>query len=156
MSYFDGLRREISPHSDSDECLKLIRKWDKECQHAHQYCKVREVPKLPKRVIYVGCEEAGNPVRLHETSGDRAHYIALSHCWGQQSFLKTERATLQERIKGLHWEELSPNFKDAIAIARKLGINYVWIDALCIVVSGIEPTLPIKTHASNSDTARRP
>jgi hypothetical protein len=72
---------------------------------------------------------------LAETNGEWGYYIALSHCWGQQAFLKTGRATLQDRTKGICWDDLAPNFQDVITVARKLAIEYVWIDALCIIVS---------------------
>ena len=35
-------------------------------------------------------------------------------------------------------EDLPPTFKDAIQIARKLGVNYLWIDSLCIIQDSME------------------
>lgn len=67
----------------------------------------------------------------------QAHYIALSHCWGQEVTLNTNRSTLQDRLEKIEWNELSPNFRDAIIVAQKLRVDYVWIDALCIIVGTI-------------------
>lgn len=35
--------------------------------------------------------------------------------------------------KGIAWDTLPRNFRNAIEVARALGIDYIWIDSLCIV-----------------------
>ena len=35
--------------------------------------------------------------------------------------------------RNIPWNQLSKTFQDAITITRKLGIQYIWIDSLCIV-----------------------
>jgi len=36
-------------------------------------------------------------------------------------------------MQGIEWSDLPPLFQDAMAITRKLGIQYLWIDSLCII-----------------------
>lgn len=63
----------------------------------------------------------------------RGRYVALSHCWGSENPLLTTLSTLDARTHGIPMETLPKMFQDAIVIARQLGINYVWIDSLCII-----------------------
>lgn len=70
---------------------------------------------------------------LYESQGEEAKYIALSHCWGKKLFIKTTISTLKNRKKQIHWRSLSKTFQDAVTITRRLGIEYLWIDSLCII-----------------------
>lgn len=60
-------------------------------------------------------------------------YIALSHCWGQNLPITTESETLRKRTRGIQWDELPLLFQDAVIISHRLGVQYLWIDALCIL-----------------------
>lgn len=81
----------------------------------------------------VGTRETEFAIRLYQTAGEHAPYIALSHCWGTQREYITNIATLEERLSGLDWNSLPKSFQDVVYLARKLNIQYVWIDSLCIV-----------------------
>ena len=70
---------------------------------------------------------------LYESQGEEAKYIALSHCWGGKALLRTTRSTLKNRKKQIQWCRLSKTFQDAVTITRRLGIEYLWIDSLCII-----------------------
>lgn len=37
------------------------------------------------------------------------------------------------RKERIDWDELTKTFQDAVLIARKLGVPYIWIDSLCIM-----------------------
>ncbi|OAG02491.1 HET-domain-containing protein, partial [Paraphaeosphaeria sporulosa] len=60
-------------------------------------------------------------------------YIALSHCWGEQPLLTTTVDNLSERKGGIQWELLPLTFQHAIQICAGLGVEYLWIDSLCIL-----------------------
>ncbi|KAK0707139.1 hypothetical protein B0T26DRAFT_655525 [Lasiosphaeria miniovina] len=64
----------------------------------------------------------------------RTMRIALSHCWGQCADM-TKLGLENEATwhHGIDLESLSLNFQDAITVTRRLGIRYLWIDALCIL-----------------------
>jgi hypothetical protein len=53
--------------------------------------------------------------RLLLTENSSDNYIALSHCWGHPNLCAPPLTT------------------ETIAITRKLGLRYVWIDSLCII-----------------------
>ncbi|KAI7144431.1 hypothetical protein KC316_g16073 [Hortaea werneckii] len=60
-------------------------------------------------------------------------YIALSYCWGGKDPAKTLRSNFQVRVKGISIAALPRTYRETIYLARQLGINHIWIDALCIV-----------------------
>ncbi|KAH8896359.1 HET-domain-containing protein, partial [Thozetella sp. PMI_491] len=60
-------------------------------------------------------------------------YVTLSHCWGGHSPMTTTTDTLPARIQGIPLQSLPRTFQDAVIIARDLGVQYLWIDSLCIL-----------------------
>ncbi|VUC25980.1 unnamed protein product [Clonostachys rosea] len=69
------------------------------------------------------------PLRSHAK-----RYIALSHCWGGSSINhQTTRANIEQRRQGFRLHELPKTFQDAVQVTRNLGIDYLWIDSLCII-----------------------
>jgi hypothetical protein len=48
------------------------------------------------------------------------------------SFL-TKKSNISERLSGFSMEELPRTLKDAVRTARALGVDYLWIDAICII-----------------------
>jgi len=47
--------------------------------------------------------------------------------------LKTTKSTLAARTKSIPWSTLPKTFQDAVFIARRMDVRYLWIDSLCIV-----------------------
>ncbi|KAG2413190.1 hypothetical protein HFD88_002379 [Aspergillus terreus] len=97
---------------------------------------------LPPRVIHVG--DGKNKIYLREPSGSqKAKYITLSYRWPEQRITSDQYAALgatltsniagRRAIGGLPWSSLHPIYQDVVDIAIDLHIDYVWIDALCII-----------------------
>lgn len=126
-------RPEIAIDSASESCFRRIEGWVKNCVEGHADCKQSSRKILPTRLIDVGPVDGTQSPRLVETRGMEGTYFALSHCWGKNQPLRTTKATLQERISGISWESLQTTFQDAITITRRLGMQYIWIDSLCII-----------------------
>jgi hypothetical protein len=120
----------ISHSSDSDRCFTLLKKWLEDCRNNHE-CPQNSAASLPTRVIDVG--EQGMPLRLVETGTLKSEYLTLSYVWGNSNKGITLKSNLDERLNSLAFESLCKTHQDAITITRKLGFQYLWIDALCIV-----------------------
>ncbi|RYP65744.1 hypothetical protein DL770_008939 [Monosporascus sp. CRB-9-2] len=62
-------------------------------------------------------------------------YMTLSHRWGKvDPPIKLTYTTLEKFLwSGIPREELPKTFRHAMQFARQLGVNYMWIDSLCIV-----------------------
>lgn len=64
-----------------------------------------------------------------------SRYIALSYRWPENfpAEAKSTRSNLLEQMHGLNTSRLPLNFNDTFRVAAEMGINYVWIDSLCII-----------------------
>ena len=121
-----ALGREVKP---ADQRMDLIKHWLETCEENHPECRLGPSP-LPTRVIDVGAAASYEP-RLKISNGERAHYVALSHCWGKNPIIRTMNANIEDHKKRL--PNLPKTFQDAVTITREMGFRYLWIDSLCII-----------------------
>ena len=63
----------------------------------------------------------------------KVKYVALSHCWGKIPILTTTSNNLSVHLDGVPFEALPRNFQDAAVITCTMGMEYLWIDSLCIL-----------------------
>lgn len=134
-----GTSNIVPERLDVEVAKNQALKWLHECEdkQKHRDCRRREqITKLPTRVLDLGEKPTlQDPIKLVEIEGiDRkAKYMTLSHCWGQVQFITTTRGTIEKRKAGIQLEDLPQTFKDAVSLTRSLGIQYLWIDSLCII-----------------------
>ena len=68
-------------------------------------------------------------------------YIALSHRWGKPSDEDkknycTTSTNYKARLDEFPLNHLPKTFRDAVYVTRELGMEYLWIDSLCIIQEG--------------------
>ncbi|KAM0550684.1 hypothetical protein ACHAPJ_008748 [Fusarium lateritium] len=135
----EACKRETTPE-EPGSIQSLTRKVDGIDSVVSRELRMRKLAKLPTRLIDLGTSSVPN-IRLCETqSGNSAEdfkYIALSHPWGEATASNPHFCTTKENLS-VHLTEIKfgqlPNtFKDAVTTTRALGIQYLWIDSLCIV-----------------------
>lgn len=92
------------------------------------------VSRLPTRLLDLksGGEQRVKFVTTDQLETSSIWYAILSHCWGTKPFLILEESTQPQFQHGLSVSSLPKTFRDAIQAARNLGMNYLWIDSLCI------------------------
>ena len=91
---------------------------------------------LPTRVVDVGDKESSNIRLFCDTRGKTGKYLALSHRWGspaQNRKFCTEKNNIKRYEEGVSIVDLPNTFRDAIHVTRCLGVQYLWIDSLCII-----------------------
>jgi hypothetical protein len=114
------------------------------CQKLHKHCNVpNELHTLPDRVLKIidqgpgaslrGANWLDADVKLHESRGETSTYAALSHRWGDEQPLRLLLENHADFQRCIAWSALPKTFQHAIIFARKLGIQFIWIDSLCIV-----------------------
>ncbi|KAK5659916.1 hypothetical protein OQA88_13380 [Cercophora sp. LCS_1] len=125
-------RSQLDPDLGSQANYDVAKSWLRECKASHPQCRPRLTSQLPTRVIDVGT--AGDlEVRVIQPSGVYSPYATLSHCWGGPIQTVLTTSSLPSFTTGLPVSTLPANFQDAIAITRQLGLQYLWIDSLCIL-----------------------
>lgn len=127
-----GARPVLASESASESCFQQIRVWIKKCTENHADCPHPALTALPSRLLDVGSAES-QMVRLVETRDREGTYITLSHCWGGHQPLTTTKSTKRDRLDGIEWASLPKTFQDAVTITRRLQVQYIWIDSLCII-----------------------
>ncbi|KPM37809.1 hypothetical protein AK830_g8766 [Neonectria ditissima] len=119
----------------SKEQFTLLKEWIKVCDSTHNMCRRSveyDVWDMPTRLI-----DVEQDVRLVDTTSIKSsRYAALSHCWGQlkkDEMFCTYKSNLAQFQKSIDFSSLPQTFKDAVTVARGLGLKYIWIDSLCII-----------------------
>ncbi|KAK7185327.1 hypothetical protein PSPO01_08443 [Paraphaeosphaeria sporulosa] len=128
-------------NTGSDVAIAWVTDKIKECKESHKKCNLHKDGTLPDRVIRIGQADSiiatenwyESDVRLYETSNEKLPYVALSHRWGDEQPLRLLKDNLNLFQKNIDWSKLPKTFQDAIVSARKLGIEFIWIDSLCII-----------------------
>ncbi|KAH7308825.1 heterokaryon incompatibility protein [Rhexocercosporidium sp. MPI-PUGE-AT-0058] len=130
-----GFVKEVAAESSSDSCFELASSWLKTCVECHPACRSETLQALPTRVIDVGAAGTRDPF-LEESQGRSGQYVALSYCWGDPRFhnvLKTTANTYKGHLQRIDFNAMPRTLQDAVTITRRLGLQYLWIDALCII-----------------------
>jgi len=60
-------------------------------------------------------------------------YVALSSSWGTELPLRTTKETLDKYCEEIPFEDFPKTLHDALHVTRGMGLQYIWIDALCII-----------------------
>ncbi|CAM1505046.1 Fc.00g106830.m01.CDS01 [Cosmosporella sp. VM-42] len=125
---FKEFGREVPVRPDSDESFHFLKSSYDSCLEDHPDCQ-RTSSTLPKRLVDI----SKSPNRLIEPGPrTRAQYAALSYRWGNW-----KNFTTKDNVESLK-REIDPKseptvFQEAATVARRLGIDYLWIDSICII-----------------------
>jgi hypothetical protein len=116
--------------------LDIGKEWIDECFKNHNDCNKNDESVLPTRLVSI----AGYDYRLVSTAGWQTmpYYSTLSHRWGNESFLKLTQENYESFSTVIPIQELPKTFRDAVYVSKRLGLEYLWIDSLCIVQGDIE------------------
>lgn len=76
----------------------------------------------------------GDSVKLHVSDTlEEDHYACLSYCWGGDQTIVLTLASLKNFYSGVSIEILGKTIQDAVSVTEKIGLRYLWVDALCII-----------------------
>ncbi|CZR68058.1 uncharacterized protein PAC_17957 [Phialocephala subalpina] len=132
------------PKTDSSVVTDIAKRWISDCRK-HPFCNLNypttqdEEPFHPTRLIAVG---AANDLTVRLVDGSEVpsgscSYVALTWCWGNVMPKKLLQRDVDAKSSGCQivWQinDLPKTFHHVIVIARRLKVQYVWIDSLCII-----------------------
>lgn len=114
----------------------LARHWLAVCLSDHAPCRTESSFFRPRLLIDVNTADF-DIVRLDDVSDHPEEqswtYVALSYCWGGDQEGKTLTKNLADRFRGFSLRRQDKTIRDAVEVTRHLGLQYLWVDALCIV-----------------------
>lgn len=112
-----------------------VTKWLKGCEQNHNECDTELgyltlMKELPTRIL---CLESDRVV-LQEYPSWKPAYACVSHCWGSGMEIPiTTSVNLESRQQEVFESSLTKTFSDAVETCRRLQVQYLWIDSLCII-----------------------
>ncbi|KAK0104778.1 hypothetical protein ONS95_005048 [Cadophora gregata] len=139
-----------SPNSQT-----IANSWLSQCKNnkdgKHHECNKRDSNYIPTRLLDIRHAQQKSLLRLvcsditPELFAEDREWMTLSHCWGEWGARENPilvKSNLKERQEtGLKVADLPQTFQDAIEIAGWFGINWLWIDCLCIIQDSQEDWL---------------
>lgn len=127
-------------YTGSERSFSWARDQIDHCSKHHAECQGREGESscfVPSRLIQIPPDPRdGVVLRLRSDIPERTKYAALSYCWGKHQAwpaCRTTRWNLADQLHRISWATLPPTLQDAVTTTRKLGLEYLWIDSVCIV-----------------------
>jgi hypothetical protein len=155
----------IGVNKDRYHCmLAALKEMVSTCLKHHKECssprkgQVQSI--IPKRLIHVGSTDPPQPARLIKPTdleelaappgSDRLPgYATLSYCWGPKpdpsclTYQDNEEEFMQKLCT------LPKTIEEAMSICRGMGVQYLWVDALCIMQKRNDRSEEWDTEASN-------
>lgn len=140
------LSRPSYPYVISDLTFEIIRSWLQQCE-SHVDCieAIRIIDdngvliKGPSRLLYLDPSTTTSKVKIIETNGTEI-YAALSYCWGKDLSMQLLHSTIAAWKEKLPFDELPQTIQDAIITTKRLGLEYLWVDRICIIQDDREDT----------------
>ncbi|KAF4470972.1 hypothetical protein FALBO_2113 [Fusarium albosuccineum] len=129
---------EPPPGTQHPRIWSLAKSWLDRCQQDHPLCRESRNPTFcPTRLVEIVDSKT---VRVIESgiTNPSGPYAAFSHCWGRAKTLKLleeNKGTLETSIE---ITELPQSYKEALDVASRFGIKYIWIDSLCIIQNNVD------------------
>lgn len=121
----------------STETWSTINQWVQICSGSHSCTAKVNGDWYPTRLVERISNERFRIIRSDSSLCQPGRgYITLSHRWGHNNFLKLTMDNLSELENGFPIAELRKTFQDALIVAQRMNIPYVWIDSLCIIQPG--------------------
>jgi hypothetical protein len=129
-------RREIPAKVEIGPSMAIANEWMHKCQTRHAHCNKSPLECsaywLPTRLVDVSSTDT---VRVVVTDNTEVYkpYMTLSHVWGTNLKFKLKRDNLEELQKGFLTSLLPRTLADAVLVCKYFGVDYIWIDNLCIL-----------------------
>ncbi|KAH7087112.1 heterokaryon incompatibility protein-domain-containing protein [Paraphoma chrysanthemicola] len=133
-------RRYIGDDLSLHRLLTVSQAWLTTCIAEHRKCEPqagKEYTFRPTRLLAVG-QTGQHSIRLvlskDLSENKKIDYTALSYCWGNaMNAACTTAENLPERLVEISLSSLPKTLQDAVDITRALHVEYLWVDALCIL-----------------------
>ncbi|KAI1411683.1 HET-domain-containing protein [Hypoxylon sp. FL1857] len=144
----------------SSASVEFSRNCIRSCQRDHGECRRQAVdstdqlePELidpnsiPSRLLQLIMKDSALHVKLigrdlpsaiQKEAVSRQGFAVLSYCWGGDQPVKLTRNSIGRLGDGIPTSQLPKTLRDAAWLTNEIGLEYLWIDALCIMQDNIE------------------
>lgn len=129
--------------NSATESIHQALKWLDKCRNTHKAdCGPGDPSFRPSRLLQLRKPESNTQDTLQVKLVESKHfnktapvaYACLSHCWGGiKPKCITTKETISANMERISWSTIPLTFQHAMVVATGLGIQYIWIDSLCII-----------------------
>jgi hypothetical protein len=141
-AYDENMAFTLDDTTDSPRTRKRVNDWVSNCTAHHELCAQRTTF-LPTRVIKINGHHRPRTYCLvsRDECPPNSRYVTLSYMWGTRP-LESRTRLLVPTFEGLRQnnpvQQLSKTFRDAMEVALRFSVHYIWIDSLCIIQDSSE------------------
>ncbi|KAL9562332.1 hypothetical protein ACKAV7_013415 [Fusarium commune] len=121
--------------TSSEKVRQLAYEWYEACSDSHESCqRLRASPKFaPSRLIDISSGNSWKLCLYPRDTSDPPDYMTLSYRWAKNPLIVLLQSNLEDFRRGAPISRLPKTFREAITVARRFSIKYLWIDSLCII-----------------------
>ena len=129
---------KLKSNTGDESCFQQLLEWLRVCENDHLICQ-RQLRSgddqiMPTRLIDLNSHpKLVETVHHHDFIKKRTKYVTLSHRWTPEFTAKLLKSNIEYWKRKLDYAALPQVFSDAMSMAKRLGVFYIWIDALCII-----------------------
>lgn len=125
---------DIVDDSLSDKAFSCVTTWLTDCISHHAECRTLDTTFKPHRLINIGSFDGSQEPFLFEPT-EASPYIALSYCWGTDldGIPITTKNVLESYHCAIQYSSLPRTLQDAVTFCRRIKVQHLWVDQLCIV-----------------------
>lgn len=131
-------RNLLPGNTGSESTLNRLRNWLNDCVANHSKCAHAVTAHRPTRLLHIHSLEPTPHISLLDDCSNVEDYVCLSHCWGSKQPVCLTQSNLLEFKTEIPWELLPNLFRDALKLTFQLGLQYIWIDSLCIMQDNVK------------------
>lgn len=107
------------------------------------------------RVLDLGPPGGEKHPSIFESKDHCAHYVTLSHCWGNHPTITITKENLERQRREVHLSTTLPTSRGAIHVVRQLRLRYPWVTP-GLFVEGILPHIRLFGNAISGLCHREP
>ncbi|VUC24207.1 unnamed protein product [Clonostachys rosea] len=128
----DNFNISLSPSTGDETTFQLIKAWLDTCLGSHKEC-AKTGAFVPPRLLQV--DAAGN-FRLiqKDVVEPGARYATFTHCYPMEdSSTQLIQSNIGQFRSSLPLSHLPLSYRDAFTVLQRMGLQYLWIDRLCVI-----------------------
>jgi hypothetical protein len=122
---------ETSGDKSSTQAAATIQRWMNQCQESHRACRrLSQGRSNPERLLSL--TEDRVTLRKGQDLPYGSQYACLSNCWGPKGpSIRLTSEKYDMLLRDVPIEKLPKTFRDTVQLCLRIGLQYLWIDALC-------------------------
>ncbi|KAF5604235.1 heterokaryon incompatibility protein [Fusarium pseudoanthophilum] len=125
---------DFQASTSSEEVHQLASEWHKACSDSHKLCqRLRSSKFAPSRLIDISSGDTWKLCLYPQDITDPPEYMTLSYRWAKTPSIRLLSSNVEVFRKGTSIAQFPKTFREAIIVARRFSIRYLWIDSLCII-----------------------